>query len=294
LARKKIKGHLVLIGGAEDKVYNKMILQDFFQLAGGKKSRIIVLPTASNFPKIGELYRKIFTDWGATVDLLRIDTRADADSAEHVNLLRDGTGVFLTGGDQLRITSLLGGTQISNALQKSYFERGAVLGGTSAGAAAMSSHMIISGFQGSIPRKGMMEMAPGLGLLDWVIIDQHFAQRERIGRLLAAVAHNPALLGIGIDEDTAIVVSPDRTFKVIGNGTVTIVDGAKLEYTNIHQLTTIKPVVLANVTLHVLADGFHYHLHRRKVLLPKSTLAVSERHILTPQMPVIMRGRSDD
>jgi cyanophycinase len=122
-------------------------------------------------------------------------------------------------------------------------------------------------------------MAPGLGLLDWVIIDQHFAQRERIGRLLSAIAHNPALLGIGIDEDTAIVVSPNRTFKVIGSGTVTIVDGSNIQYTNIYQITTVKPVVLVNVTLHVLAEGFQYNFQKRKILLTKVAQTDKEQAI---------------
>jgi cyanophycinase len=269
LPRKKVKGHLVLIGGAEDKVYNKLILQDFFRLSGEENARIVVLPTASSFPGVGEVYRKIFSAWGARSELLFIDNRRDAESAEHVKILKEATGVFLTGGDQLKITSVLGGSQVSNALFQASFERGAVIGGTSAGAAAMSSHMIISGAQGSLPRRGMMEMAAGLGLLNWVIIDQHFAQRERIGRLLSAVAHNPALLGIGIDEDTAVIVHPDRTLKVIRNGTVAIVDGQKMEFTNIHQITSLKPMVLVNVTLHVLADGFRFDIGRRKVFLPK-------------------------
>lgn len=269
LQRKRVKGHLVLIGGAEDKVYSKLILQHFFHLAGGKGSRIIVLPTASNFPDVGELYCKIFSEWGASADVLFIDNRSDAESQEYEKLLKAATGIFLTGGDQLKITSVLGGSRLAEVLFRAYFEKGVVLGGTSAGAAAMSSHMIIAGSQGSIPRKGMVKMSPGLGLLNWVIIDQHFAQRERIGRLLSAIAHNPALLGIGIDEDTAIVVSPNRTFKVIGSGTVTIVDGSNIQYTNIYQLTTVKPVVLVNVTLHVLSEGFQYNFQKRKILLTK-------------------------
>lgn len=269
MQRKRVQGHLVLIGGAEDKVYSKLILQHFFHLSGGKGSRIVVLPTASNFPDVGELYCRIFADWGASATVLSIENRADADSQENARLLKSATGIFLTGGDQLKITSVLGGTKVAEMLFRAYFDRGLALGGTSAGAAAMSSHMIITGQQGSIPRKGMVKMAPGLGLLDWVIIDQHFAQRERIGRLLSAIAHNPALLGIGIDEDTAIVVSPNRTFKVIGSGTVTIVDGSNIQYTNIYQLTTVKPVVLVNVTLHVLAEGFQYNFQKRKILLTK-------------------------
>lgn len=269
MQRKRVKGHLVLIGGAEDKVYSKLILQHFFHLSGGKGSRIVVLPTASNFPDVGELYCQIFADWGASATVLSIENRADADSQENARLLKGATGIFLTGGDQLKITSVLGGTKVAEMLFRAYFDRGLALGGTSAGAAAMSSHMIITGHQGSIPRKGMVKMAPGLGLLDWVIIDQHFAQRERIGRLLSAIAHNPALLGIGLDEDTAIVVSPNRTFKVIGSGTVTIVDGSNIQYTNIYQITTVKPVVLVNVTLHVLAEGFQYNFQKRKILLTK-------------------------
>lgn len=269
MQRKRLQGHLVLIGGAEDKVYSKLILQHFFHLSGGKGSRIVVLPTASNFPDVGELYCRIFADWGASATVLSIENRADADSQENARLLKSATGIFLTGGDQLKITSVLGGTKVAEMLFRAYFDRGLALGGTSAGAAAMSSHMIITGHQGSIPRKGMVKMAPGLGLLDWVIIDQHFAQRERIGRLLSAIAHNPALLGIGIDEDTAIVVSPNRIFKVIGSGTVTIVDGSNIQYTNIYQLTTVKPVVLVNVTLHVLAEGFQYNFQKRKILLTK-------------------------
>lgn len=278
MPRKKNRGHLVLIGGAEDKVYSKTILQDFFQLAGGENADIIVLPTASNSSDVGEVYAKIFSEWGASSRVLRIDTRADADSTDNVHQLRTATGIFLTGGDQLKITSTLGGSEVAKAIFKSCFDKGVVIGGTSAGAAAMSSHMIISGTKGSIPRRGMLEMAPGLGLLNWMIVDQHFAQRERIGRLLSAVARNPALLGVGIDEDTAVIVS-EQMLEVIGSGTVTIVDGAKVEYTNVHQLTNPKPVVLVNVILHVLSNGFHYDMQNRRVLLPNSASAVQEQPV---------------
>src|SRR5262249_47489421 len=158
---------------------------------------------------LGTLYRSIFTEWGGSASVININNRADADASENVRQLQEATGVFLTGGDQLKITSTLGGSKIAAALFKSYLVKGVAVGGTSAGAAAISSHMIMSGNRGSIPRRGMVEMAPGLGLLNSMIVDQHFAQRERIGRLLSAVARNPALLGIGIDEDTAVIISPD-------------------------------------------------------------------------------------
>jgi cyanophycinase len=279
LVKKQARGHLVLIGGAEDKFGDKRILLEFFRLSGGKEARIVVLPTASRSTALGNLYKTIFTEWGADCTVMSIDNRSEADNAQKAVQVREANGIFLTGGDQLKITSLLGGTRVASALCRAFFVRGATVGGTSAGAAAMSAHMIISGSRGSIPRRGMVEMAPGLGLLSGMIVDQHFSQRERIGRLLSAVARNPALLGIGIDENTAAHVSPDRMLSVFGNGTVTLVDASKMQYTNVYQLTNPRPVVLANVTLHVLADGFRYDIRRRKTVLPETAEKLEEQPI---------------
>ena len=278
MVKKPARGHLLIIGGAEDKFNDRRILQEFFRLSGGKEARIVVLPTASRSTALGNLYRDIFTEWGAECAVMTIDNRLDAENPKAVAQLRDATGIFLTGGDQLRITSLLGGTRVASALCRAFFARGATVGGTSAGAAALSAHMIISGARGSIPRRGMVEMAPGLGLISGMIVDQHFSQRERIGRLLSAVARNPALLGIGVDEDTAAHVSPDRMLSVIGVGTVTVTDASKMQYTNVYQLTNPRPVVLANVVLHVLADGFRYDIRRRKTALPQSAERIEEQN----------------
>jgi len=259
-------GCIIAVGGGEDKFKKKLILRRFFDEAGGLGSTIAVVPTASRSPgEIGAMYREIFGDFGASrVDVLNIDSRHDADSDEFVDAIRRSSGVFLTGGNQLRLTSILGGSRIADALRDRLNE-GAPLAGTSAGASAMSTHMIVTGKTGLRVNRSMVEIAPGLGVITKLIIDQHFSQRERLGRLLTAVAYNPHLLGVGIDEDTAILYRHEGLLEVLGSGQVIVVDASHLTYSNIDRAGKTRPLTMAGVRLHVLTDGDKFSVEMREL-----------------------------
>lgn len=205
------------------------------------------MATASSFAaEVGERYREVFTDLGAArVDPILAEARPAANDDTHAALVEGATGIFLTGGNQLRLSSTIGGTRLSRAIEERH-QAGAVVAGTSAGASALSTHMIAFGASGLTPKLRMAQISAGLGLLPGVIIDQHFQQRNRLGRLLALVAQNPSLLGIGIDEDTAGVVTPDHVFEVIGRGSVTIVDGTAAE-TDAWEVSGHRPLMISNV-----------------------------------------------
>jgi cyanophycinase len=256
-------GHLIVIGGAEDKVRDRVILSRFVALAGGSDARIAVVATASSFAvEVGERYREVFTDLGAArVDPIVAQTRPVANDETLAGIVDGASGVFLTGGNQLRLSSTIGGTRLSRAIEDRY-HAGAVVGGTSAGASALSTHMIAFGASGLTPKQRMAQVSAGLGLLPGVIIDQHFQQRNRLGRLLTLVAQNPSLLGIGIDEDTAGVVTPDQVLEVIGRGSVTLVDGAGAE-TDAWEVAGHRPLMISNVVMHSLPAGYRFDLRRR-------------------------------
>ncbi len=256
-------GHVIVIGGAEDKVRERVILTRFIALAGGPDARIAVISTASSLgPLAGEMYRRIFGEMGARdVAPIHAMTRVQANDRSSARTVRDATGVFLTGGNQLRLSSTIGGTALAQAVVQRHRE-GAVIAGTSAGASAMSTHMVAFGASGATPKQRMVQMAAGLGILPGVIVDQHFEQRNRLGRLLAIIAQNPSLLGIGIDEDTAGVVGPDRVLEVIGRRSVTVIDGAESE-TDAWEVRAHKPLMISNVVLHSLPSGYRFDLERR-------------------------------
>lgn len=266
----KKSGHLVIIGGAEDKEGECQILRRFFQLAGEREAKIAILSTASTEPQAGEQYRQIFLDMGAAeVNVLAVHSREVANQAQYREIFAKQSGIFFTGGDQLRITGILGGSVLGKALISSY-RRGAVIAGTSAGAAAMSETMLVGGADDATPSKEIIRMAPGLGLLREAVIDQHFAQRGRIGRLLAVVAHNPYIVGIGIDEDTAVIVDGAGRCEVVGSGTVTIVDGLEVTHSNVSESSLDQPLALTNVRLHILAKGYKYNLPKRIAETPQT------------------------
>jgi cyanophycinase len=259
-------GTVIIIGGAEDKVRDRVILNRFVQLAGGRDATIVVISTASSLgTEAGERYRQIFTELGVrTVRPLHAATRPQANDESVALVLRDATGVFLTGGNQLKLASQVGGTRLADAMLER-FRHGAVMAGTSAGASAMSSHMIAFGASGGTPKHRMAALAAGLGVLPSVIVDQHFQQRNRYGRLLSVIANNPSLLGIGVDEDTAGVVGPDGVMEVIGRGSVTIIDGASAE-TDAWEIKGHRPVMISGVILHALPSGYRFDMHARKRL----------------------------
>lgn len=260
------RGKLVIIGGGEDKTGESTILKQFLSLIDPDRC-LSIITTASESPQnAGNTYRDVFTRLGAgRIEVLNINSRADANSSLHAQTLRNSGGIFFTGGDQLRITSVLGGAAVYKALQAAFTE-GAVIAGTSAGASAMSNTMIVDGDGNDPARKCTLKMAPGLGLLQDAIIDQHFHQRGRIGRLLCGVAENPFMLGIGIDENTAITVFPDEHFDVLGMNAVTVIDGSTLKSSNVSESKPDEILALSNATLHMLPEGYGFDMVKREVI----------------------------
>jgi cyanophycinase len=274
MAKKKDGAHsgaLIVIGGAEDRFEEKFILYRFFEMAGSKKAHIAILPTASQDERTGTAYHGIFTDFGArSVEVLPLFKHEDADEPGTVHILENATGIFLTGGDQNKILAVLYGTEALRAIVRAH-AKGAVIAGTSAGAAALSDPMIAGGGRGSLPRSGMAKIEPGLGLARRFIIDQHFHQRERLGRLLYAVMLHPKLMGLGVDEDTAAIIELGENIEVIGRGTVTIIDGSKLKMFNPASVPDKSPMAFSNMVFHTLTHGGKFSIKTKSLLLERRT-----------------------
>ncbi|MCI0182624.1 MAG: cyanophycinase [Acidibacillus sp.] len=270
------RGALVIIGGAEDKRGNMTILREFVRLAGGTHARIVVMTVATELPlEVGADYIDVFEKIGVEdVRTFDVSAREAADRDSACRAIEKATGVFFTGGEQLRITTLLGGTQVDSALHTAH-ERGVVLAGTSAGASMMSSTMIVEGVGDTNPRVGIVHMAPGMEFIDGIVIDQHFAQRGRLGRLLSAVAQYPHHLGLGIDEDTAVIVR-NTEFEVIGRGAVSVVDAGSLTFSNLGDLQNNDALALCGVKLHILPAGYQFSLRERKPNLERLTRSGNE------------------
>ena len=265
-----IGGHLLVIGGAEDKYNERRILKKFLELAGGDKAEVLIVPVASDFPEFAaDVYTQAFRNLGiANPRVLRATSRQDVVHAD-VERLTDGvTGVFMTGGDQMRLVSLLGGTKLAEALRKKVRETNVVMAGTSAGAAAMSTSMIVRGEPSSHPHKNAVKLSPGLGFLKNIIIDQHFSERGRISRLITAVSYNPYNLGIGIDENTAIILDGKGVLEVFGQGTTTIVDGSQISFNEIAEVADNEAFSICGVQFHVLRDGLVYNYLERHPIQP--------------------------
>ena len=257
---------VMVIGGAEDKLRDRVVLGRFIHLAGGSEACIAVLSTASSLGEIAtELYRETFGRLGVAQVLgLRPQTREEANDPALAAKLEDVTGIFITGGNQLKLSSVTGGTRLGSAIHEAH-DRGVVVAGTSAGASAIASHMMAFGSSGATPKHRMAQVAVGLGLLVNVVIDQHFEQRTRLGRLLAMVAQSPALIGIGLDEDTAAIVYPDDTLEVLGRGAVTVVDGSEI-VTDAFQTVGHKPMMVSGIRLHSLPSGYRFDLAQRRLI----------------------------
>jgi cyanophycinase len=263
-------GLLIAIGGAEDKVRERVILRHFVEACGGPDAHIVILATASELPETGERYADLFYRLDAdTVEVLRVRTREDAlgADAETLGLLEYATGLFMTGGSQLRITSALGGTRLAEAILRRH-RAGMVVAGTSAGAAALSEHMISMGDSGGTPRRRLVQMAKGLGLAPNLVIDQHFRRRDRLGRLLTALSYNPEPLGLGIDEDTAAIIDGDGLLRVVGSGAVTAVDASGIRYSGGDGVDLTQPIALLGLKLDFLTAGCRYDLNRRTGMPP--------------------------
>ncbi len=270
--REVIGGHLLVIGGAEDKYNERRILRKFLELAGrnGNETNILIVPVASDFPEFAaDIYVQAFRRLGiANPRVLRATSRQDVFAADADELLDGVNGVFITGGDQMRLVSLLGGTKFSQRLRQVASETGIVLAGTSAGAAGMSTSMIVRGDATPHPHKNSVKLSPGLGFLKNIIIDQHFTERGRISRLITAVSYNPYNLGIGIDENTAIILDNEGILEVFGDGAVTIVDGSQITYNEIAEVDDFQSFSVCGIQLHILGDGLIYDYFARTPLQP--------------------------
>ncbi len=258
------RGWIVPIGGAEDKEHDPRILKRFVHVCGGSEADIVVIPTASRLEDTGARYEKIFTELGAArVASLNFATRADGEREDWLERIAYATGVFFTGGNQLRLSTILGGTRAAKMIRQTN-AAGVAVGGTSAGASILSEHMIAFGSEGGSPRADSVRLAPGLGLTNRFIIDQHFRQRDRLGRLVSALAYNPFPVGIGLDEDTAAFIGPDNTLDVEGSGAVTVVDADGAEFSSMAQADESDPVCLIGLRVHVLVRGATFNLHTRR------------------------------
>jgi cyanophycinase len=259
-------GPVIVIGGAEDKLRDRVILSRFVKLAGGEDARIVVISTASSLgDEATAFYRMLFEQMGAgRIDGLRPVAREEANDPAGAGLVDEAGGIFLTGGNQLRLSLIVGGTALGRALVAAH-ERGAVIAGTSAGASAVSTHMMAFGASGATPKHRMAQMSAGLGIVRGVLIDQHFEQRTRLGRLLAAVAQSPSLVGLGLDEDTAAILHADETLEVLGRGAVTIVDGSHI-VTDAFQTKGHRPMMVSGAVVHSLPSGWRFDLAARALI----------------------------
>jgi cyanophycinase len=259
---------VMVIGGAEDKVNGCAILNAFFNSAGGKMATIGVIPCASQEPSVvGDRYYQIFKGMGAPqVQILDIRQPKECDEERWLDVLSNCTGVFLTGGDQLRLRDLIGGSQFMTSIKQRIAIDNLVLAGTSAGAAIVGEKMISGGSSGDSPSQSLVDLTTGLGIFPDLLVDQHFHNRNRMARLMSAIAAHPDKLGVGIDEDTCAAFEDDSTFEVIGKGTITIIDPGKLTHTNYLASGQSSPLSLHNLTVHILSQGDHYNYQQRVVL----------------------------
>ncbi|MEG4633622.1 cyanophycinase [Microcoleus sp. AR_TQ3_B6] len=264
MASNENQGKLLIIGGAEDKEGECKILREFLRCAGGTKAHIVIMTAATSLPgEVGDNYIRVFERLGAE-DVRVVDTQVpeDANNPEYLEAIEQATGIFFTGGDQARIISCLKDTKLDAAMHKRYSE-GIIIGGTSAGAAMMPDMMIIEGDSETNPRVDVVAMGPGMGFLPDVVIDQHFAQRGRLGRLVTALLLQPAVLGFGIDENTAILVSGDE-LEVIGESAVTVIDESEKLHDNIDGRLKDEGLAICGAKLHILPHGYRFNLKTRQ------------------------------
>jgi cyanophycinase len=262
------RGYIIPIGGGENKDTNPTILRRFAEISGGSDASIVVLPTASRLEDTGEVYEEIFRGFGVgAVSSISITSREDCDNPEFAERCANASGIFITGGNQLRLSTILGGTAIAQNIRTAN-ARGIPVAGTSAGASIMSEHMMAGGSANQSPSEGGASLAPGLGLTNAAIIDQHFSERNRLGRLLSAAALNPFLMGMGIDEDTGAFIDHNNIIEVVGSGTVTIVDGSELKYSSAHSAHRNQGLGLLGLKMDILHEGCRYDLNLRAAFPP--------------------------
>jgi cyanophycinase len=284
-AQQRRIGRLVIIGGAEDKLRDRVILRRFVELCGGPAARIRVLCAASSEPQASwETYRAVFADLGVTdCAPIEIADRDAANSAAVTDRILEADGIFISGGDQRRLMNLIWESDAFRALHVAFHLRGCCVGGTSAGAAALSRHMLVQGEATRLPEKEAAELDIGLGFVAGAIIDQHFSERGRLGRLLSVMAQRPQMLGVGVDEDTALVIERGQSIEVIGKGAVTIVDGRAM-HSNHDEIESRARLEMIGVRLHLLPAGHHYGTDARGRWSPKVPVALREAvdQLVTP------------
>jgi cyanophycinase len=266
------KGMLVAIGGSEDKTEDLEVLRTICNLPEGGTKIVEIIPTASRIPEEAagqyiEPFQKIGVE---KVGIMNILTRQDSQREDFVQRILDADVVFFTGGDQLRITNLLGGSPVLSTL-KGHYQRGGVIAGTSAGATAMSQAMIYQGKAGNALRKGTVQMTPGLGLIRNAVVDSHFTQRGRFSRLLEVVTGNPGVIGLGLDEDSGVVVRDGHIAEAIGSGVVVIIDGYDMQYSNITNISMGTAIAEAGVKVHTLTTGHSFDLENRNYIWPEGS-----------------------
>ena len=268
MTQNSIRGQLLIIGGAEEKQGECEILREFVRYAGGIKARIVILTAATDLPiEVGQEYIRLFEELGALyVRIIDTRTKEDAYSSIALQDINKATGAFFTGGNQVRIVDTIKDTDLGAAIHRRLSE-GMIIAGTSAGAAIMPDMMIFDGDSETNPRMEIVKMSPGMGFLPGVIIDQHFLQRGRMGRLISALAQQKeAVLGFGIDENTAMLVTGNK-IKVIGEGAVTIVDETDVTHSNIDVILKDEGLAVCNAKLHILPRGYEFDLETRKPIV---------------------------
>ncbi|NTU75887.1 MAG: cyanophycinase [Anaerolineaceae bacterium] len=257
---------IIAIGGNVD--LHGAVMQEFYRRSGGQNGHFVILPTASALIDTGDTQATALEELGASQKptVLPIRQRLQADNPEYLSAVQNATGIFLCGGDQLRLTTVLGGTQLHSALLKAA-QNGCIIAGTSAGAAAFSHVMISRGHNGQAARNGIAQFSSGLGFENRIIFDQHFNQRNRMGRLIYAITTNPSLLGVGIDENTAALIE-NNIVEIYGQNAVTVVDGHRLSNSNIADLNHRDYLAVSGMTLHVLTRGCRYLIDQRTAEIP--------------------------
>lgn len=255
------RGHLVIVGGREDRRDDMNVLTRFVELCGGAASTIVVLTAATALPgEAWNVYDRAFGELGVSNRIhMPISSRGEADHPAYMEKILAADGVFMTGGEQKRLLALVGASGIESAMHRAFRERGACIGGTSAGASAMSAQMLANGSRDKLPDRNTAQLANGLGFLPGAVIDQHFSERQRLARLLSAIVQHPGLIGVGIDEDTALVIQSDGRFEVVGAGAVTLLDGRQMT-SNLSKASAQEHLELINVKLHLLPAGASYRL----------------------------------
>ncbi|MGM0421290.1 MAG: cyanophycinase [Bacillota bacterium] len=274
------RGLLVAIGGNEDKEHDLRILSTLISLVQVEHPRIEVITTATNFPEVaGQEYITAFAREGEnSVGILNIASREAANDSSMLERIKAADLIFFTGGDQLRITSILAGSAIIKEIKRRYREDFCIIAGTSAGAAAMSRTMIYGGDSREALHKGTVNIGEGIGLIDNVIIDTHFVERGRFSRLMQVLSMNPANIGIGLGEDAGIVIEKGHIIKAIGSGLIVILEGQNLKYSNVADIKYDEAIAMENLVLHTIVAGHGYDLKTRKYLRPGDLKTVSGVH----------------